>query len=106
MVDACVPIRLGFHDRVREREELAHSGRHRDFLGFPAREPPLIEGLDDRVTARRGQRGHGQDHLDLRTPAATMAHASSLAALVMEWGDPHQLRDFTLVEDPSLRQRR
>jgi hypothetical protein len=88
MVDVCVPRRVGFHHRVEDREELAHSCRHRDFLGFPSRAQPLIEGVDDRVTARRGLRGPVQDHTDLRTPAAHMACAGSRAALVMEWGAP------------------
>ena len=70
------------------------------------RAQPLREGFDDRVTPRRGMRGHGPDHTALRTPAVNMARAGSRAALVLAWGAPHHCRDFTLVQHTELRQRR
>ena len=93
-----MPMSLGFNHRIQDREELAHRCRHRHFLGFPSREQPLIEGFDHWVNTSRGQRGHVQDRPDFRAPAANMARAGSLAAIVIEWGDPYQLRDFALVE--------
>ena len=68
------------------------------FLGFPSPQQSLIEGFDDRVKPCRGERGHVSDRTDRRAPPANMARAGPLTAIVMEWSDPHQLRDFALVE--------
>ena len=93
-----IPRGSGFGHRIQDDEELAHSDRHRHFLRFPSREQPLVESFDDWVSTRGGAYGHIQDGADLSAPTAEMARARPLAAIIVERGDPHQLRDFALVE--------
>ena len=99
-MDPGVPRCSRFHHRMQDGEKLAHGGCNGHFLRFPARQQPVIEGIDDRVTPRGGEGGHVQDRADLRTATAAMTCSRPLAAIVIEGGDAHQLGDFALVEDP------
>ena len=72
MTGACRGVRV-FTIAFRMMSSLRMAAVSAAFLGFPSGEQPLVKGLDDRVTPRRGERGHLQDCADLCTPTADMA---------------------------------
>jgi hypothetical protein len=52
------------------------------------RQQPLIAGFYNRVKPCRCMRGRVQDHTKLRAPTTNLVHDGSLAAIIIEWGEP------------------
>src|SRR5919199_695741 len=89
-------------DRVQNEEQLVHTGRKGDLLGFAGSAQALVEGADDGIVPRGDQRSQVQGRAHPGPSASDDAPAAQRAALTVERGDADEGGDL-LAAEPAQR---
>ena len=79
-----------------------HTRGEGDLFGLPGGDETLIEGADDGIVARGGERTHVEHGADRRAAAPDAAMAAPRAAVAGEGGDADQGGDLFMTEAAEL----
>src|SRR2546425_680586 len=93
-----------FEHRIQDDQQLPHARREGHLFRFPGGTQALIERPDDRIEARRHQRGHIERRPDLRPAAPDRAFPAPCPAITIQRSHPRQRRDLLAGQGAEFRQ--
>ena len=97
------PWPAGPQDGVQYGEQLAHTGREGNFLGFTGRQQPPVKVPDDRVVATGDQRPHVQHGPYSGPPSPDGALAAHVTAVPIYGRYAYQGGDLLAIQCPQCR---
>src|SRR5262245_57406151 len=101
-----IPNSLVTNHRIKDGQELAHASGESELFGFTCTEQALVEGSDDRIASRCGDRCHVKDTAQIgsATPTSTLApHRSGVA---VKGSYSHQSSQLSALERSEFRKAR